>query len=421
MTIILFTDTFPYGVGEQFLEAEIRVLARMRDHTIIVPWKADGPARPLPEGIEVDTSLSERRGQRTRVAARALRMIFQLPAMRGELRERRGLLLRHPSVLRRVMARVVNAIVVRDWLCGWCRSRATGCDEVVAYSYWLGDATLGMVLSRADIPGLRAISRAHRVDLYDEQHVPPYIPFRGTILDGLDRLFAVSDHGAKYLRARHPAHAARITVARLGVVDPGGINAGSEDGLLRVVSCSFLKPVKRIDLLVRALAELGTRHPDARIEWHHIGDGPLRARIDQQVTNMSARNVRAVFHGTMANEDVLRLYLDQPLDVLVNVSSSEGVPVSVMEALSCGIPVAATAVGGTPEIVDGEVGWLLPANPTAREVADVLDALVVDGSGRRELRAVLGAASRRRWAERSDAEKNYSNFHDELAHLTTVG
>ena len=58
--------------------------------------------------------------------------------------------------------------------------------------------------------------------------------------------------------------------------------------------------------------------------------------------------------------------------MFINVSSTEGIPVSIMEAMSFGIPVIATAVGGTPEIVNNENGYLLSKDPSAKELAEVI-------------------------------------------------
>ena len=76
-------------------------------------------------------------------------------------------------------------------------------------------------------------------------------------------------------------------------------------------------------------------------------------------------NVTARFTGALAHESVLRFYREHPVDLFVLVSKSEGLPVSVMEALSFGVPAVVTDVGGCAELVcDGENGYVLPADFT---------------------------------------------------------
>ncbi|MDN0055082.1 glycosyltransferase [Collinsella ihumii] len=78
-----------------------------------------------------------------------------------------------------------------------------------------------------------------------------------------------------------------------------------------------------------------------------------------------------------AKLSVLRIYGKEPIDLFVNVSESEGLPISIMEACGVGAPVLATDVGGTCEIVFNELnGRLLPANPTSDMIAQAITWLM---------------------------------------------
>ena len=102
-----------------------------------------------------------------------------------------------------------------------------------------------------------------------------------------------------------------------------------------------------------------------------------------------------------------------PSDVLVNVSASEGIPVSIMEAQSCSIPVVATAVGGVPEIVTEQNGRLLGENPTPSEIAESLAGLLED----RELRMKKRRASRQMWSDKYNADRNFHAFAESIISL----
>ncbi|MBQ4033783.1 MAG: glycosyltransferase [Paludibacteraceae bacterium] len=90
----------------------------------------------------------------------------------------------------------------------------------------------------------------------------------------------------------------------------------------------------------------------------------------------------------------------------MNVSSTEGVPVSIMEALAAGIPVIATNVGGTGEIVDSNVGELINVKTSADDLLNILRKYYADRDKLQKLRsnAVL------RWNNLCNSDKNYSNF-----------
>ncbi len=106
----------------------------------------------------------------------------------------------------------------------------------------------------------------------------------------------------------------------------------------------------------------------------------------------------------------MKFYQKNPADVFINVSSTEGTPVSVMEAASCGIPIIATSVGGNPEIVSERNGILLNPDLTADEIAKailtVLDHPETATSKRKGSRAV--------WMERYNADANFRAFAERL-------
>jgi glycosyltransferase involved in cell wall biosynthesis len=254
--------------------------------------------------------------------------------------------------------------------------------------------------------GIPVITRAHGYDLYEARHDPPYIPFRRAALEIVDRVYPDSDAGAGYLTDRYPTAAPSIEPALLGVEDPGFLTAPSSDGVFRIMSCSFLSPVKRIDLLIQGLARLGADLPGTCVSWTHIGDGPEKRRLSEQAASTLPSNVRWDLRGYPGKQGLYEFYRANPVDLFVNVSESEGTPVSLMEALSVGIPVLCTAVGGNIEVVGNGNGLLVAANPSPEELSKGLAALSESSEqsvGRR-------TASRMRWQQRYNANENYAKF-----------
>ena len=102
-------------------------------------------------------------------------------------------------------------------------------------------------------------------------------------------------------------------------------------------------------------------------------------------------------------------YKENPVDLFVNVSTTEGLPISIMEAISFGIPVLATNVGGTHEVViDGENGWLLDADITADELAEtVIEQINLDKSAKdRQKRK-----ARQIWESQYEYRTAYASFY----------
>jgi glycosyltransferase involved in cell wall biosynthesis len=187
----------------------------------------------------------------------------------------------------------------------------------------------------------------------------------------------------------------------------------SADGVLRVVSCSALIPIKRVDVLARGLMLSAHDRPDRSIAWDHTGDGPLRPEIEGLLRSSAPSNLSWGFRGQVANAEVFNRYHLHPADLFANTSYTEGIPVSIMEAQSCGIPAMAPSVGGMPEIVSPENGWLLPSPASPAAVAKVINAVLATP----QCLSPRRARSRRDWEERFDARRNLAGFARNLSDL----
>jgi hypothetical protein len=415
-TLLVFTDSFPYGAAleDTFLGPELEHLQRAFSSVVIVPSRRGGPRAVLPDAVDVDESLAD-------VFARIARPMLALRGSMsrltwGDLRARPNLAL-SPRGLARLIHRAARAELTEAWAVRYLAARGLRPQDCVAYSFWCDHVPTGLGLLKLRAPGMTVVSRAHGADLYAERHRPPYLPCRPFTLAGLDRLFPDSARGVAYMSERYPSFAPRCEVARMGVSDPGFRTASSADGGFRVVSCSVLIPLKRVDLIMGAVAEAARRRPDVAFEWHHFGDGEPRLEMIRQVEAMFPSNASAHLPGYPGISGLMAFYRTTPVDVFVNASVSEGTPVSIMEAISCGIPVVATAVGGNVEIVSEENGWLVDPTPTAEEIASAFIAAIDD----KETLARKRAGSRRVWAERYDASSNYTAFAARLVELSSEG
>lgn len=158
----------------------------------------------------------------------------------------------------------------------------------------------------------------------------------------------------------------------------------TEDGRRRIVVPRRLFPKNGVEYFVRAVPQI-LRDIDA--EAIIVGDGPERARLMDLARELRVVD-RVQFLGARAHEEMPAVFATA--DVVVIPSLMEATSIAALEAMSCGVPVAASAVGGLPEIVDGGVGALFePANPQA------LAAAVGSLLSRNDLPA-LGREGRRR-------------------------
>ena len=188
------------------------------------------------------------------------------------------------------------------------------------------------------------------------------------------------------LRAR-TCSADRTIVIRNGVSVEAAPRARHERGRPLLLSVGRFKAPKDFITLARALAIL----PASSFEALIVGDGPERPALEAELRRLGIDD-RVRLAGEQS--DVRALLADA--DAFVLSSRSEGLPVSILEAMAAELPVVASRVGGVPElVVDGENGFLVPPGDP-RELAAALERLVDDPD--------LAAAPRRRRAgARGDA------------------
>lgn len=285
---------------------------------------------------------------------------------------------------------------------------------VVIYSFWFlqtaqcAAAIKKILLNKYDC-NIRAITRAHGYDLYTYRNRANFIPFRESILNDLDMIYPCSKNGEMYLKNLYPDSDKKIEHAYLGTFDHGDNKVHSDKEFI-LVTCSNIIPVKRLSLLADALVYLDNNEVEG-ISWYCIGEGPLKDELEK-FCNKHFKHISYKFIGFLNNDDIFKFYKEKHVDVFVNVSQSEGLPVSIMEAQSEGIPVIATDVGGVSEIISSLNGILLPPNPDAKTVAEAIIEFKTMPPIERDMKRI---ESRKKWEEYFNAARNYEEFHNNLS------
>lgn len=223
------------------------------------------------------------------------------------------------------------------------------------YTFWFDFATVGLALL-ADRYDLAIVSRAHGYDIREENSAW----LRDLTLSRIKALYPACDASTAILHERWPCYTDVIQTARLGSRSPFPASVTDSFDGMTLVSCSRPVEIKRIEC-VAALAARLARDYDRPVKWIHIGgdDGGLYERCERIVS--SAAGLTVEWAGELDNDSVHRLYATRHIDWHILMSRTEGgVPVSIGEAMSYGIPVVATSVGGVPElVVDGVSGLLV--------------------------------------------------------------
>jgi glycosyltransferase involved in cell wall biosynthesis len=214
----------------------------------------------------------------------------------------------------------------------------------------------------------------------------------GAVISRLaDTFVAVSQADRDRMVALERVRRTKITVIPtayipLGSSDHGDVRAelGIDRSAPVVGTVALLRPQKALEVLVEAFSLLPDRLSNARLVI--AGDGPCRAALEAQALRMGLRD-RVHFLGMRRDPDAVW----RAFDVAAMSSDWEGMPLAAIEAMTHGIPLVATCVGGVPELLEDEVSALLvqPRDPEA--LAAALVRLVEDA----ELRTRLAGAAKR--------------------------
>jgi glycosyltransferase involved in cell wall biosynthesis len=204
----------------------------------------------------------------------------------------------------------------------------------------------------------------------------------------------VSQANADYIRQTFGVPASHVRIIPCGV-DTERFRPGTANGLMTetplIVCVARQVAVKNLGLLLDACSLLLKRNTNFRCIL--VGDGPCRGELEEKRARLGLSEI-VQMPGASEQAEVLKWWQRATVGVLT--SDNEGMPVSLMEAAACAVPVVATAVGGVPELIaDGVTGLLIPPND-AGALAAALGRLL-DEPG---LRTRLGKAARQRAEEK---------------------
>ncbi|QTC40476.1 glycosyltransferase [Bacillus sp. V3] len=409
--LILLTSRYPYSPGEEFIHNEVKVLARNFEKIIIVPtnqecWNLNKPHnRELPDNVEVEILKSP-------IKKLAFRKIVNLVKglTNSQIRSwyKKDLNYAESFGLKgkfKLYKWVADANQIRSQL---ARMEEKADGSSIYYSYWLTPAAASLAMEK-EKRSIKAVSRVHGGDLYSERHSLPYLPLQEEVIRALDKTFSISSNGKQYLIEKFPELNDKIEVSRLGTkgIELSYPENERKSDVLKLVSVSYLKSVKRVHLIAEAI-----KKADVAIHWTHIGDGPEKERIRHIIEEFPEQS-KGELAGNLTNDEVIETLGSQPFDLFVNVSESEGIPVTIMEAFSAKIPAIATDVGGTAEVVNDRNGWLLNKDFDPERITQILNELFMQP----ERLLPKREEAYRTWKKDYSSDDNYARFGEKLQSL----
>ncbi len=408
--LILVSASFPYGFREPFLETELKLHAQHFDRIyLLVPRLAKDQSHhfnfELPQNVIV-AQFDYAIGFWERFTGLSFLFSYVFWKEINIIKFHYHLKL-NKHILKTLLSALIRANHFTGQLKKFLKANRIPFHRTTCYTYWCNEYTLGMGNLRKKYKIAGVFTRLHNWDLYFERAPENYLPLRSLMFQRLNGVFPVSEQTKQYILKKVPyVDENKLLVSYLGVEKEVELKLDKKGKKLKVLSLAFLGKIKRIDLVVAALEQLD----GFEVEWHHIGEGNDHLDIKQYAFNrlFNKDNIKYVLTGDIPKKQVYEYLHKEHFDVLINTSSYEGVPVSMMEAMSFSIPVIGTNVGGVAEIIDnGKNGYLLSANPEVKEIIDALTRLYnLDEAAYLDLRR----NAYQTWQNKFNAEANYSEL-----------
>ena len=393
-TLYLFSAVYPYNLyGDNFLEREVDYLCKGFNKIVVIPYRKEIESyKEVPENTFVLTPILDSR------VGFILRGIISFAGIKYLM----PVFFRQKVFLNKTKFNTwVKAYTFLNNLSNRKDIRKIGkqlAKNDVCYFYW---GKWGNMLSVVWKGKAHFVSRFHgEWDLWEESS-GSYTPLRDKVAESLDFAAFISRKGEAYFNKKYQIK--RTIFAPLGSMDMG-VPPKSNDGIVRIFTCSNVISLKRVPLIFDCINSFSHYR---KVIWTHIGGGADLDTLREKVDAEKIETLEVHLLGKKDHSEVIDYYKTHTIDLFINLSTVEGVPVTIMEAISCDVPVVATDVGGVSEIVTGETGVLVSKNPSVDEVVAAME------------KAVNGEYHPRRfWQQNYNADNNYSMFVKEIVKLT---
>lgn len=404
--LILATEAFPYGKGEKtFILPE---LERLRQHfsiTIVSHANREQMAEGMREKLPQDIRVLCFGRPKLSVFDKLKSLVFLIADRDGrtEIRE----ILRGKTAIRERFYQSLSFFA--QALSDEKKLKKSGIlsaeGPILYYSFWYSYFCYSAVRACRGhhYEKVRLVTRTHGIDLYHERIPGGRQPFKHQMEERLWAILFACDYARTYYRSGilKNLDESRLYVCRLGTEKADIPETYDRPKVWQMVSCSNVIPLKRVPLIIDALALM----EEAEISWTHIGDGEQMQYVKAYAKEKLGKkdNIRYTFAGYVENGEVIRYYREHWVDCFITTSSTEGgCPVSAQEAMKFGIPMIGTAVGGVTEMIRGN-GILLPSDPTAEQVAAAIRRMM---SCDRETIDTMRDAAMQIWEKDYDTDIN---------------
>jgi glycosyltransferase involved in cell wall biosynthesis len=398
--LYLFTNEYPYGTGESFIERELAQHLKHFKSITIFPLNKKTIVRTLDSRIVIVDLFDEQSYHPSELLRKNFFLFFNILIGECAAIGLNSKLRRQFAVLKsRLLQNFYRARLLQQYL-----DKTSQLNSTVLYSFWTDDwATTLSILKEEKRIGT-FVSRVHGYDLFAERWPDGILPFRRFQLDNVSKIFAVSKAGLAYLKQHYPKYENKFYLNHLSIFD-NGTGPFDDKAVFTIVSCANLIPLKRVHLIAEALCTVSFD-----VSWFHFGDGTEKERLPGIIKKMPA-TVKVELKGAVSNDVLIDFYKKNTVHAFIHMSETEGgVPLALQEAASFGIPLIGAIAGGAAEIINERTGIPLPVDVNAAQLCEALNKFKNGSKNTVAFRKEV----RQFWEQTFSSDSNYLQLYDQM-------
>ena len=424
--LVIFVADYPFGTGEPFLEEEIKILENDFEKIFFVHTSLRGQASEnfklyTPKNAEiVNLYPSNFAGSWFKKALQLFSFSFLFEIFLAKNKHHKKFSLKILKLISHYWVSSTKGKKAIEYL---IKKNKIVVKDTLFYSYWCDIHALSLARLNKSNSEIKFITRLHGWDLYFERHENNFLPFRELIFNQAEKILPISNDGRKYiLNKKLSIHPEKIITSRLGVDNllinknyPLAIDQSNVPEKLIILTLSHINPVKRLDRFIEAIKVV----KGFDIQWYHIGYGyeehenKIKKLAFSELENQT--NISFNFLGQFTKTEVKNFLQIEKIDIIVNCSDTEGIPVSLMEAMSAGIPAIAFNIGGIPGIVsNNENGFLLDFETENANILKLSASIEKFYYLPSEEKNRLSHNAKLTWQEKFDQKNNFNHLSELL-------
>jgi glycosyltransferase involved in cell wall biosynthesis len=398
VNLYFFTNSYPYH-GEAFVANEVNGLANFYGRVFIFPTvKSDSLFYDLPRNAEVvhpKLSFTKKIALLMSNAFLVMR-IFSLDLYHNKEKW---------AVVRKLRYNLSLVLKILGLVEAVGKKISEDPDKKVFISFWMDDWALCLSILKYNKKINHFVFRVHQHDLFHDKNPLGYIPFRFFNIKMASEVLPDSVRGVEFLR-KFEYYPEKVKVGHLGV-EERGTNPFDPTRIV-LVSCASLVSRKRVEFIADVLMDV-----KSEVNWIHFGrrgDSPDSFEKLQKKCELLPPNIKWELKGDVSNNQLIEFYRTTPVSCFITLTRAEGLPVSIIEAISFGIPVLATDIMGIKDIVTAETGVLLSEDPNKSAVALIIESLKSSALNTHGFRAGVKSF----WRQHFNSDTIYRNFSEHV-------